>query len=65
MCRFGLLRVAAGTGWSSGALVALGWVEDELAEELAGGGVDDPDVEVLDEDDDARCGALAPERRPA
>jgi hypothetical protein len=37
-------------------LVALGWVEDELAEEFAGGCVDDPDVEVLDEDGDAGSG---------
>jgi hypothetical protein len=34
-------------------LVALGCVEGELAEEFAGGGVDDADVEVLDEQDDA------------
>jgi hypothetical protein len=34
-------------------LVALGRVEDELAEEFAGGGVDDPDLEVVDQDDDA------------
>jgi hypothetical protein len=34
-------------------LVVPGGVEDELAEEFAGGGVDDFDVEVLDEDQDA------------
>jgi hypothetical protein len=34
-------------------LVVPGGVEDELAEELARGGVDDFDVEVLDEDQDA------------
>jgi hypothetical protein len=45
-----------GAGWSSGSLVALGWVEGELAEEFAGGGVDDADVAVLDEDDDAGSG---------
>jgi len=45
-----------GAGWSSGALVALGWVEHELAEEFAGGCVDDPDVEVLDQDGDAGSG---------
>ena len=33
-------------------LVVAGGVEDEFAEELAGGGVDDSDVEVLDEQDD-------------
>lgn len=44
-----LLRFSAGgAGWASGALVALGCVQDELAEEFAGGSVDDPDVEVLD-----------------
>jgi hypothetical protein len=37
-------------------LVALGWVEDEFSDEFAGGGVDDADVEVGDEDDDAGCG---------
>jgi hypothetical protein len=47
---------AGGAGWSSGAVVALGWVEDELAEELAGGGVDDANVAVLDEDDDVGSG---------
>jgi len=43
-------------GWASGALVALGGVEGQLAEEFAGGGVDDADVEVLDQDDDAGSG---------
>ena len=38
------------------ALVALGGVEDELAEEFAGGGVDDADVEVLDEHEDVGSG---------
>ena len=37
-------------------MVALGWIEDELAEELSGGGVDDADVEVLDKDEDAGSG---------
>ena len=37
-------------------MVALGCVEDEFAEEFAGGGVDDADVEVLDEDEDAGSG---------
>src|SRR6187455_714281 len=43
-------------GWSSGALVALGRVEGQFADEFAGGGVDDADVEVLDQDDDAGSG---------
>ena len=34
-------------------MVVPGGVEDEFAEEFAGGGVDDSDVEVLDEDQDA------------
>jgi len=33
-------------------VVAALWVDGELAEEFAGGGVDDPDVEVGDEEDD-------------
>ncbi|MEQ4209463.1 hypothetical protein [Actinopolymorpha sp. B9G3] len=37
-------------------MVALGCVEDEFAEELTGGGVDDADVEVLDEHEDAGSG---------
>jgi hypothetical protein len=37
-------------------LVALGGVEGEFAEKLAGGGVDDADVEVLHEDEDAGSG---------
>ena len=37
-------------------MVALGRVEGQFAEEFAGGGVDDADVEVLDQDDDAGSG---------
>ncbi len=33
-------------------MVVLGGVDGELAEEFAGDGVDDADVEVLDEQDD-------------
>jgi hypothetical protein len=40
-------------------LVALGEVEGERAEELAGGGVDDADVEVLDEQQGASSGGVA------
>jgi hypothetical protein len=50
------LLLAGGAGWSAGGLVALGGVEDEFAEEFAGGGVDDADVEVLDERDDVGSG---------
>ena len=42
-------------GCSGGLVVAVG-VEDQVAEEFAGGGVDDPDLEVLDEQDDAGSG---------
>ena len=37
-------------------MVVAGGVEDELAEDLAGGGVDDGDVEVLDEESDVGSG---------
>jgi hypothetical protein len=37
-------------------LVVLGGVEGEFAQEFAGGGVDDADVEVLDEDQDVGSG---------
>ena len=42
-------------GCSGGLVVAVG-VEDEFSEEFAGGGVDDSDVEVLDEQDDVGSG---------
>src|SRR5687768_18364279 len=45
-----------GSGWSSGGLVVAGGVDGELAEELAGGGVDDADVQVLDEQQDVGSG---------
>jgi hypothetical protein len=47
-------------GGGGDRLAAVGWVEHELAEEFAGGGVDDPDVEVLDQDEDAGSGAVRP-----
>ena len=55
-----MVRVSGFTaGWpSSGLVVAVG-VEDELAEQLAGGGVDDADVQVLDEEQDAGAGVGA------
>ena len=37
-------------------MVGLGGVEGELAEEFAGGGVDDADVEIGDEQDDVGSG---------
>ena len=43
-------------GRSAGGLVVAGGVEDQVAEELAGGGVDDADVQVLDQEQDAGSG---------
>jgi hypothetical protein len=44
-----------GGGWVEGLVVA-GGVEGEVAEDLAGGGVDDADVEVGDEEEDGGSG---------
>ncbi len=40
----------------SGGLVVAGGVDEEFAQQFAGGGVDDADVEVLDEQDDVGSG---------
>jgi hypothetical protein len=58
--------VSCSAGWSgcafrgswrpSGGLVVAGGVEGEVAEELTGGGVDDADVQVLDQEKDAGSG---------
>jgi hypothetical protein len=56
-----VLCLAGGAGWSAGALVALGCVEGEFAEEFAGGGVDDADVEVVDQDEDAGSAVGSPD----
>ena len=37
-------------GWSAGGLVVARGVDEEFAEEFAGGGVDDADVEVVDQE---------------
>ena len=37
-------------------MVAADWVQGEVAEDFAGGGVDDADVEIVDEQDDAGSG---------
>ena len=37
-------------------MVVVGGVDGELAEEFSGGGVDDADVEVVDEEDDVGSG---------
>jgi hypothetical protein len=42
--------------WPAGGLVVLVRVEGKFAEELAGGGTDDADVQVLDEEKDAGSG---------
>src|SRR4051812_41705673 len=44
--------------WSAEGLVVAAGVEGELAEELAGGGVDDADVESVDELEDLGSGVL-------
>ena len=51
-----VLGLAGGAGRLAGALVSLGCVGGEFAEELAGCGVDDADVEVVDRDEDAGSG---------
>jgi hypothetical protein len=57
------------SGWSAEGLVVAGGVDGEFAEEFAGGGVDDADVEVVDQLQDggppgwARCGFPAQLRR--
>jgi len=48
--------VSGGALGRSGGLVVLGGVEDQLAEQLPGGGVDHADMEVVDEQDDAGSG---------
>jgi hypothetical protein len=46
-------------GWAAGGLVVLAGVEDEFADEFAGAGVDDADVQVLDQEQDAGAGVGA------
>src|SRR5688572_5861763 len=50
-----LSRLWSGFADASG-LVIDGWVEDQLADELAGGGVDDADVEAVDQHQDGGSG---------
>ena len=45
-----------GPGWEASGLVVPGVVEDEFAEQFAGGGVDDGDLKVLDQEQDAGSG---------
>jgi hypothetical protein len=44
------------SGWSAGGLVVTAGVEHEFAQEFAGGGVDDGDLQVLDEEEDVGSG---------
>ena len=47
--------------WCAEWLVVKVWVEGEVAQDLAGGGVDDADVEVVDEEQDAGSGVGSPD----
>ena len=47
-------------GCPGGLVVAVG-VDGEVAEEFAGGGVDDADVEVFDEEEDVGSGVGSPD----
>ncbi len=52
-----------GAGWAfwfAGGLVVAVGVDGEFAEEFAGGGVHDADVEVVDEQDDVGSGVGRP-----
>ena len=50
------MSCSGGSFGCSGGLVVPVRVEDEVAEELSGGGVDDADLEVLDQQDDVGSG---------
>ena len=50
-----------GSGWSAERLVVLGRVDDQGADEFAGGGFGDAYVEVVDEHDDAGAAVLVAE----
>ena len=47
-----------GAGRAAEWLVVAGWVDDKFADELAGGGVDDADVQVLDQHQDRGPGVF-------
>src|SRR5215471_7657456 len=49
-------RSGWGSLWLAGGLVVAGRVEGQVAEQFAGGGVDDADVQVLDEQQDVGSG---------
>ena len=48
-----------GAGFAAEWLAVAGRVDGELADEVAGGGVDDPDVQIVDEHQDRGAGVLA------
>lgn len=52
----GIFGFSCWAGWSAGGLVVAAGVEGEGAEDLAGGGIDDADVEVVDENEDVGSG---------
>jgi hypothetical protein len=51
-----VLVCRAASGWSAGGLVVAVRIEGEVAEEFAGGGVDDADVQVLDQQQNVGSG---------
>ena len=50
---------SCGAWWPSGGLVVARWVEGQFAQEFAGCLADDPDVQVLGEDEDLGSGVGA------
>src|SRR5262249_56529141 len=53
----GFAERSGGRSWrAAGGLVVAAWIQGELAEQFAGGGVDDADVQVLDEQQDVGSG---------
>ena len=48
-----------GAGWAAQWLVVAGRVDGEFADEFVGGGVDDADVQVVDEHEDRGPGVVA------
>jgi hypothetical protein len=51
-----LFLLGTGPGDLPGGLAVLGGVEDQFTQEFSGGGVDDADLEVVDEDQDVGFG---------
>ena len=55
-CILQVRPTSCGAWWSAGGLVVLAGVDVQVSKDLAGGGVHDGDVEVLDEQDDVGSG---------